>query len=802
MNTVYYRERIFFLLRVLLCLSPLLCNSFNIFSQSNNFSITGRIVDAAGVPVEGASVTLLSAKDSSVILAGRAFGGQLKLDVTKYQPVILKISAVGLSSFDTLINNTPFRPVVDLGTIKLHTDTKALREVEITARQQAFKVVDGNMSINVDNTLLSASNSVSELLSKTPGLSMKDDAVAVVGKGDAIVFYNGERIPAERLQSLQVSQIKQIEIITNPSTKYDAEGKAVINIIGKKKMEDGLLGRVRQNISQGKFFSSATDLSLDYKFNKFAISTGFNFQTGTSDVQRDSRYNVTDTAGYIRNTLYNSRTHSKYIPTYRVGINYHIDSLSTFSIEYNGNKTVQDKRIDNQNRTQYLKIPTPVAYSSVNNSEVDLGSNTVSANYNRTLDPKGSNLFVGAQYFRQIYKYDSDIHQTDSGNVSSHFNNTWYNRIRLISVRTDLEKVFDKNNKLTTGVKFAQASTVSDIKFSEEHGGEWVNVDDLSRKFRFSENVPAAYLEFGHKFDAYRLNAGVRTEMSIVRGYSGADRQKVIDTNYVNLFPFVKVSRKKGKYEYTLSYATRLHRPSYDDLDPFTEYHDPTEVVKGNPYLRPSYTHSLEVSLSFDDYLFKVGYMRTKNDISPFLPNYLDSGRIEIQKVNLNISNAAYLGVTVPLKTTYWEAQTTFNVSYSKLNDKRFSQLKDEAFPLFYISSYHTFYIPHVFNVELLGEYNSRQSNGFITNYHTIWTEMAISRKFLHNKLNARLSANDVINAFYQSGRNAYANRENYYERRFSARLVRLSLTYSFGKLKSVDYKNVGAAKEEINRAH
>jgi hypothetical protein len=802
MKILFCWERASFLLKVVLCSLLLLNISHDAICQSGKYTIIGSIVDPSDVPVEGASVTLLSAKDSAVILSGLAIGGKFKLDVNTDQPLKLKISMVGLSDWDTIINNVNFRPVIDLGIIKLSTSTKVLKQIEVTGRQQAFKVVDGNISVNVDNTLLSASNTVSELLSKTPGLSMKDEGVSVIGKGDAIIFYNGERIPAERLQALQVSQIKQIEIITNPSTKYDAEGKAVINIISKRKIEDGLLGRIRQNTSQGDFFTSATDLSLDYKLSKLAISGGFNFQTGTSNIKRISRFNVSDTAGYQRNTVYNSRTHSKYIPTYRLGINYHIDSVSTFSIEYSGNKTVQDKRIDNQNNTVYVKDPVPVNYISVNNSGIDLGSNAVSANYNRGLDKKGSNLFIGAQYFRQIYKYNSDIIQADTSDLTSHFNNNWYNRIRLISFRTDLEKVFSKQSKLMAGVKFAQASTVSDINFSEEQGGAWIKIDDQSPKFRFSENVPAAYVEYSHKFKDIRINGGVRTEMSVVKGYSGLERQTVIDTNYVNLFPFLKISRQKGKYEYTFSYSTRLHRPSYDDLDPFIEYHDPTEVVKGNPYLKPSYTHSLEISLSFNDYLFKVGYMRSRNEISPFIPSYLDSGRIEIQKFNMKLSNAAYLGVTMPINTKYWEVQNTINVSYTRLDDSRFNQQQNKIFPLFYVSTYHTFYIPHLFNVELLGEYSSRESNGFINNYHTVWTEMAVSRKFLHNKLNVRVSANDVINAFYTSGRTTYANRDNYYERRPSVRLVRLSLTYNFGKLKSADYKNVGAAKEEINRAH
>jgi len=762
---------------------------------------TVKMTDATAL--EGGIASILSAKDSSVIKTVAIEGGLFKFTDLRVVNPLLKISAMGFETLLINIQTNKDQPLYDLGNITIAQQVLSLKGVQVDAHRPVLDYVNGNMKVDVQNGILTASSSAQELLSKVPGLTVDGDIVNVIGKGEAIIYYNGERITNERLRSLQPALIKNIEIITNPSSRYDAKGNAVINITGVRSKAEGFTGKIRQDFAVGDYSNEITDLSLDYRINRLSLSGGFNQRTLNRNISINSSYaqDKTSRLQYEGGSIYNSGVSADFIPTYRLGVDYQLDTLSRLSLEYNGNTTSERQHITNDNTLIFRTLDTSSFISTDNHSKVKWWNHSVSLNYSHTLDAKGSNIFAAIQYFEEQYRLNAGILQNIFHADASNFFNHSKERLLFYSARLDYEKKLNKRINITAGLKFTKAASSNRIDFLEEVQGELNEVDQYSNDYKYDEYLPAGYFELSGTLGKVRYNTGVRFEETIAKGFSNKKNIYLLDTSYISPFPFLSLRKTINNVEYGVSYATRIGRPTYDDLDPYVEYNGPSFVVKGSPQLKPSYTHSVEAYRQWHDYLVKIGASYIKNEISSSIYQFSDSGAVTIQKLNLHHSTSLYATVSVPFATKYWSADNTINVSYKRLTDDRFPEKGFNAFPVINLNTSHTFTIPSVFNIELLGNYSSEGNNGIVKTYTVLYTELGLSKKLFNNKLNARLVFQDAANTYYLKATQSYDGHRYTSKREFTNRLVRLSLNYSFGQSKGSAYKNKQAGQDAVDRA-
>jgi hypothetical protein len=246
-----------------------------LYSQNIN-TISGKVINNANEPPFGNAV-LLSVKDSSFIKGTRFEDTTFVLSDINHPSVLLKFSA--LSFLDTIIKiDYKGQTHIDMGTITMKLNRNELAAVTVVGKVPLIKTnADGTIEVNVAKTVLSASSSVIEILSKSPNIIENNGQLSVFGKGEALIFLNGRQITNERLSSIPVSQIIKIEIIANPSAKYDAEGKAVINIITKQKGEEGIMGTASQQLTYSDFAGTNAQSLLDMSFAKDKFSAVGNY---------------------------------------------------------------------------------------------------------------------------------------------------------------------------------------------------------------------------------------------------------------------------------------------------------------------------------------------------------------------------------------------------------------------------------------------------------------------------------------------------------------------------------------------
>ena len=247
----------------------------------NLHTVSGKVVSRSGEVLLG-NVVALSVTDSSFVKGNSFLEGDFELAGLDRREVLLKLTSLQFKDtlFRVVFNE---KQSVQLGVIVVNDGMRVLDAVEIVGDVPLFNArPDGVLQVNVANTVLATSNSVNEILTRTPQVTVDDDGISVFGKGQAILYLNGKRVPAERLASLSASQVKSIEVISNPSAIYDAEGKAVINIITKDNLQDGYRVTAQQQLTWSDMAGAASNsiLNFNYKRSKVDVSGNYDLRLG------------------------------------------------------------------------------------------------------------------------------------------------------------------------------------------------------------------------------------------------------------------------------------------------------------------------------------------------------------------------------------------------------------------------------------------------------------------------------------------------------------------------------------------
>ncbi|NVM66966.1 hypothetical protein FHW88_005284 [Mucilaginibacter sp. SG538B] len=763
-------------------------------------TIKARIIDEREALIPSGNAYLLRPSDSRVLLSGSWYKGELNFP-TDTGTFMLKIVVQGYEDHIQKLENTAKDHILDLGTIRLKPKSIQLQEVNITSKPPVLSTSQGNTKIDIANSTLSSSSTIEELFSKLPGVVLDGQNASVVGKGEAIIYYNGDRITAEQLRAIPVERIKKISVVTNPSSKYDAQGNAVIDIEGKQNFSQGLLGEFRQIVQAGRFFNETTNLSMDYKANRLSISGGYTQNTLNRDVRVFSNYNHVGDKSFNGDALINTHIRSAFIPTYRLGTSYEISSHDLVSFEYKGNNTREHQDVANHSNTYSSNDPLNQNVMVNNQGRTQWYNNSASLNYSHRLDSMGSRFLFAGQYFNE-HEHDNYLIQQDgTAQNTENFSNENRDIVKIYSVRADFNKNFDKVNSVSAGFKFSGTRMNSLGDFNQIDSGKIEPITEFSNNYKFRENITAAYIEYKGGGKSLTYTIGGRLEHTATSGRSVLQNRSIIDTNYLNVYPNLHVAYKKNDLELGLDYSRRILRPSYDDLSPYVLYNGPTNIVKGSPTLTPAYTQSVSAYFQIKDYVVKAGYSKTRGEINT-IAEFGEIGEVLLQKLNLARHSTYFLNLTIPVKVGNWTSENNFNISYDRLSDSRFTRSLYSYKPLYYIYSYNNYVIPKLFSLDLLVNYSSSQANGLARTKDQLYTEIGISKKYLGKKLTIRLSGLDLFNSYTLNKSLSYNDSSYGVDRNVTLRSVKLSASLRFGKLKSTNYSNKAAAEDETDRAH
>lgn len=775
------------------------------FLFNAQISIKGKIIQNDSSYIKFCNVILIDPMDSSLISGEIIENGNLDVS-TNQKNFIIKITSESFR--DTLFLFKDVSSNLDLGFIQL-IELKKLDEVVVNASIPLFIRKDGNTIVNVENTMLSSSTSIIELLSKTPNVKVEENLVSVFGRGEALIYLNGRQISFERLGSIPVNRITKIDIITNPSAKFDAGGRAVININTKINNQEGFNGQIAETITQARYFLNTTAINLNYKKGKLSLFSDYSLSLG-----RDWNKGIYDKTITTASETFTShgeteeRAKLTNVSNYRFGINYDLNKKSDISVQYDGLFNRYDLPITSLT-TINSSSGNKTILNVVSNDLTINTNNSFNLNYNNRLDTLGSSLFIGTQYcnFNTLLydQIDESMQLNDTINLRAFRINDGLNVIKLYTAQIDYLKVFKNNSKLEIGAKYAHISNNGKIKFkSRTEGSEvWQEYPQFTNNFLYIEKVPAIYTQYTKTFkEKWQTSVGVRSEFSQVNGDSKILNIKAIDTNYVNFFPSVKITYTKNENTtHTLSFSSRINRPMYQNIDPFVWYNDSLTSSQGNPKLIPAKNYASEFQTIYKSYAIKFGYTFTLNPIKG-LPIMGQNGPNSIiySKFNLKNSHQFNCSIEIPIEKKHINSYNTISGSYEKVSAFTENISNQTPKPQLYIYSYNQIKLFKNIKMDLSGEFTSSYSNG-ISNYKANYSfGIGFSRSFLDKKLYTRIMANDILGTYFEATNSSIGIIQSRSYSKSNTIFIRLAMVYKFGRLKEPTNVNKAVNDDEFNR--
>ncbi|WAC13802.1 TonB-dependent receptor domain-containing protein [Dyadobacter pollutisoli] len=795
-----------------LLLTTLSCSCF-----AQNFNVSGRVKSQQNEPVPFAAVSVNNAKDSSLIKADVADeGGVFKFTGINAGTYFIKISAVGNKAFQSPVFHITGKDL-DFPVFTLLADTKQLNEVKVTAAKPLIEVKSDRLIFNIEGSINSTGSNALDLLQKSPGVQVdKDENIMVKGRTGVRIYIDGRPSPmsgkdlASTLKSMNSADIEAIEIITNPSAKYDAAGDlGIINIRLKKNVKLGTNG----NLSLGAMFGITpkynASLNLNHRDKKFNIFGSYGYNHG-------AWHNTTYDDQVLNNVAYNKIWHGIWRDTThsaKIGADYFINSKNTIGFSANGR--VSNHNGGGESETFISKKFQPTADSLLLSSQTSNPEKNKNLNINlnyRYADTTGHELNIDADYgiftsrgiSYQPNKYFFRI--TSDEPMERNYVSKTPVEIIIKSFKTDYEQPL-KKGKLGYGFKLSDVKSDNTFDFFNVLGNTEVIDTNRSNRFKYTERVYAAYINYnvplGKKWD---LQAGLRAEntqsIGDLTSFKHNDLDKV-DTTYLNFFPSAALSFKASKnHTWNINYSRRINRPSYQNLNPFEYRIDELVYSKGNPFLRPEYANSFKLTHVYKAKLTtSLGYRRTRFPVVGLRIPY-DTSRTYFIPRNLDYSQSFSLDVSVNLPVTKWW-EIYFNVSgyhnIWKAGLENGLTINNRTTAL-NLNGQNTFKLKNNWTLELTGWYNSPYRR-IDYNLAMGMVDAGVQKKFWKDNATLKLSFSDVFHTAKGGYHSEYAGIKTNLRFRFEGQMLKLNFNYRFGskEIKAARNRRSGT-EDELNR--
>lgn len=799
----------------------ILLTGFTFAGAQSTANISGFIINENGKPADYATVSLLNQKDSAVVKGGLSDEKGNYAFTVKQGNYLVKVTMIGyqkgLSAPIASGNATIIVPV-----IKMVPASKTLQTVTITGTRPLIERRIDRTVMNVENSVLAAGNSAMEILERAPGVTVdKDDNISLKGKqgvtvmiNDKLTYLSSAQL-ATLLRSTDGNTIQSVEIITNPSAKYDAAGNSgIINIKLKKNKQSGTNGSVSQTIARGKYFRDNSSLTLNHKegnFNFFGnLNRGDRKRVNTIDIQRNVTGGGTTTYFDQHNDMYNNSHNNNY----RVGADWDMSKKNTIGFVASG---YYNPEVDtNANRTNLGNQPGAfnsyqATYSGIRQTYKNFA---VNLNDRWQIDTAGQSLSIDVDYSKfknsSIAQYDTYFYN-NNGSIAAPtqmLRNQTPSAIDIKTAKADYTLPLTKTLKFEAGVKFSNVKTDNDLAAQRNTAAGYVNDATLSNHFIYNEKIDAGYVNLSKSYKNTSIQAGIRAEYTKSEGDLVTTNQ-IVDRSYLNFFPSLFINQTiSKKNELGFNYSRRIDRPGYDNLNPFVYFLDQYTYSQGNPFLKPQYTDSYELNYTYNHTInVSLGYSRTTDVITQLLLTDTVKKATFQTDLNLRVQNSYNLNINSPYTITKWwtgninltafylgfksNGQQSGNLSSGNINDGKIT---------YQIKATQTFALAKNFKAELMGNYQSSLVYGYFHIKPQYAVDFGLSRSFAQKKLNVKLSVSDIFNIRTNNVTSVSQGNIIEIHQKNETRIGRLTLTYNFGNNKIKARQHETGADSEKNR--
>jgi outer membrane receptor protein involved in Fe transport len=778
--------------------------------------------------MESATVTLLKATDSSSVkftVTGKT--GEFEFVDISEGKYLVSVSSVGYDKVvSSIVTISAEQSDISTGVITLAETSQKLSGVTVTAKRPFIETKIDKTIVNVEASPTSAGATALEILEKSPGITVDNDGnISLRGKAGVIVMMDGKPTYlaaadlANLLKNTPASALDQIEIMTNPSARYDASGNSgVINIKTKKGRAGGFNGSIMVGAT-ASFFKldggamyvnprTQNSFTFNYRKNKLNFFGNYNpnFFRGRNRLQINR--NVLD-ANKVLTGVNEVDTRFKFgnsNHTLKLGMDYFADKKNTFGFAvsgftFSGHPTPQT--VTTKFDANYQPEETMVSFTD---NRIRFNNLTTNFNYRHVFDTTGrelgadidyiaydntSDMVLGTQFFDELSQPNgSDL--ALRGHLPS--------KIKIFSFKSDYTHPF-KNGRIEAGIKSSFVKNDNLVNYTRWDGAKWV-ADSRSNHFIYDENINAAYLNGNTQVNKWSFQAGLRLENTIAKGYQ-VTNDSSFKRNFTNLFPSAFISYALNKsHQLTVSYSRRITRPNYQDLNPFIYFLDSLSYRKGNPFLLPQFTHNIELSHSFKSKLITtLNYYTTKGAISQMLK--ADGNLVYLTAENVARFRNIGISVTAPIPVAKWWSVNLFTNIYNNNYDFFVDGKRLEvAFTSFMVNMTQSFTFKKGFTAEISGFYRAKGVDQLTVNDPMYVISFGAQKQIMKGKGTLRLNLRDPFWIQKYGGVTQYETIDTRIRNRWDNRQITTTFTYRFGKTTQQNQprRRNSASQEEQNR--
>lgn len=798
----------------------LYCTLLFLFSPAFLFgqgiSISGKVTGTGEELLTGAVAELRNVTDSTLAKVNAAdVNGVYYFENVKAGNYYIKSTFLGYNPYLSeafVFDGTQSRVMAD---IKMQTSSITLKSAEISGIKPLVEVRSDKTVFNVENSVNSTGSTAYELLQKSPGVVVdNNDNITLKGRGGVMVQIDGrparlsETELGDYLKSIQSSDVEAIELISNPSSKYDAEGTAgIINIRLKKNKNYGTNGTVTAGYAIGKYSKYNTALSLNNRSSKFNIYSNYSNNWGD---RANEFYLYREQRPYIFNQSSISKR-SGLNHNYKAGVDYTINKKNSIGLMVNGNIYNIDGIQTNRN---YISNYTTHTVDSVLKSDQTFTNK--GGNYNVNLnhhfkDTLSHELTTDFDYGYYDGKRDNYIPNEytmidlETPLSSSYFRSITPTTINIFTLKSDYSQNLFKG-KISFGVKSSYVKTDNIFDFYNIIDNTQSLDNSRSNHFVYTENVNAVYANYQRTIKKLDFQLGVRVENTNSEGDLKSDlptTDKNVTRSYTDFFPSAGVTFNSHKDHSTaLLYSSRIDRPNYQELNPFEYKLDELSFRKGNPFLNPQYSNKIELSHTYKyTTTLNVSYSRTE-DFFAQIADTIPGGKSFLTSKNLATEDVLGAGLSTSLQPTKWYGiYLNAEVNNQKYKaDFGDNKTIDNSITSFNLYAQNTFKLPYAFTFEISGWYNSGGVWGgaFVTEAQGS-LDLGLQKKLFSDKATLKLSYSDLFHTAPWKSYNTYAGIVNRANGNWESQQFRVSLTYRFGnnQMKGSRQRTTGSESEQ-----
>jgi len=694
-----------------------------------------------------------------------------------------------------------------------------LNTVQVTGKKPLVTQKNGTTTLHVANSSISASSSALEILSKAPGVHVeRDGSISLNGKRGITVLIDGKPtyLSTEQVRNLlsatNGATIESIELISSPSSRYEASGSAgLINIRLKKNQDYGTNGTITGSGGYGNYYKKNAGLSLNHRSEKLHLFGQYDFEhlkeNELLSLNRSNSNGAAQTFFSQQGTdIYTKTNHN-----YKAGLDYELSKKTILGFVTTGFINRNQAESDNTTRIGQQPLSADSSIRSLSNGDTRYKSMSYNLNLKSKLDTSGQEFSADLDYSRfssqTTWLYNNIFYNSNGTPFKPAllFKNATPSQINIWAAKADYSKQIAPGIKLQSGIKSSYVGTDNTFDYLSYTGPAFVQDLARSNNFRYNEAVQAAYSELNADKYGLTIQLGLRAELTNSKGISprAPGSGNTVKRSYLDFFPQLAVSRElSAAQEIGFSYNRRIDRPDYQSLNPFSYFADLYTYSVGNPLLNPQYANSYELHYNLKKVgSVSLGYSKTRDVITTTLNTDTVQKTLYIKDQNLAREQTVNLVFAVPLSiASWWQSSNNFTLYRNKYESDNLLGVPYTGGRLTYIfNTTQSLQLGKLADAEIAFDYQSPQVYGTYAVRPLYGMDLGLSKAVLGKQLQIKASMTDVFNTRKAVISSAIPSQDYRLVQKSESRIFKLSMSYNFGRksIKGSEDKSGGSDTEK-----